>query len=612
MLTPTLQSSFLPNLDCIIATTFLIFQVSSTHTLGTRRVATMPLIYSIRLSRTLPNLPIVEEDVETESVDSTGGGAPLYPPAPPPPSPNPAFRDLEEFGITVPRQRNPSSVSSGTTLVADAAHRSLSSPVRNNHGDNDMDGAIGDHHGHRHEDDGFNELRDHFAAQMATPLDPTTASFEPTGARFAQPPNRFGGGAHQLNHNHQNGNGGPMVVAQNGHVNGNGMQMQDQMYQQQPQFAGNANFVVAQQAQPPEAMQHTFPQQPDAMQHTFPVQQPDAMQHTLPAQLPAANMHHQQSQQQLMPTFPQGGPAYQPAPQQQQQQHTFPVLAAQNENGGYTVQPQGLTTQPPQQQQPLTGGGMQTPGRHGEGSSTGRFTPGTYRFTPTQGSNASSETTRSPASAVITGYPPSTEPRSFAPRTNGLAPREPPPRFALQVAPAPAQQQQQQQQTVTHPQYSAPVEAVVQNQVHQLDDGGGRVGPSQQEQQQHQHGAALQHTFPSSQVITSNFDNVDPFRTVELSSVIQPIEPVSNALVVQVHPVPEYVRNQRSKELNELTAGPKALPTIEMALHPDYFPFMEGPRNAQPCPTWGVVKIKNVSHASSHPYFPPQYKAAPH
>lgn len=482
----------------------------------------------IRLSRTLPNLPMVEED--TESVDSTGGGAPLYPPAPPPPSPIETYRELEELGIPVPRGHNhghsQSSVSSGTTLVA--TNRSVSSPIRNL---SDHVDVFGDHH-----EDHNDNRRDHFAVEMATPLDPTTASFEPTGARIVQPPNRFGG-ANQLNYNNQNADGGPMVVAQNGDGNGNGMQMQQQ-------FAGNASFVVAQQ---PQAM------------HTFPV-----------VQLSTANMHQQN--QQLMPTFPQG-PVY-------QDQHTFEPLAAPNQNGGYIVQPQGFTNQQPQQQT-----GMQTPRDHGEGS-TGRFTPGTYRFTP-QGSHVSPETTRSPAS-TMTGYPPSTEPRSFAPRTNGLGPREPPPRFALQIAPASTQQ------TAAASQGHAPVQAqaLVQSHVHQ---DNGSVGRSQQ------HGA-LQHTFPTSQVVTTTSDNddrgFDPFRTVELSSVIQPIEPISNALVAQAHTVPEYLRNQRSKQLNELTAGPNALPTIEVALHPDHFPFVEGPRNAQPCPNWGVVKIKNVSHAA--------------
>lgn len=444
--------------------------------------------YRFRLSRTLPNLPLVEEDVE--SLDSTDGGAPLHPPAPPPPSPSPSHRNHEEVRNNVSRRHNhgdsQSSVSSGATLVATG-----SSPLRN--------GMID------HQD---SNQREQLIAQMATALDPTIASFEPSSA-CVQLNNQFGG-ASQLSYNH-NSNGAPMTFAENGVVSG--------MQQLQQQPVGDIIFAASQ----PQIM------------------------HTFQAQLPTANMP--QRDQSLMPTF-QDGPVY-------QSQQIYQPLSGQNQNG-FNMPPESFV--------------MQTPHGGGEGS-TGRFTPATYRFTP-QSSNASPGL-QSFASST-TRFPPSTEPRSFAPRTSGLVPHEPPPRFVLQT-PGPV---------------STP--APLHNQMHSENGSTNSL----------QHGGC-QHTFPSNQTITGDSGNdghdFDPFRTIELPSVIQPIEPISNALAARNHPVPEYLRNQRSKQLNILTAGPNALPSIEMALHPDNFPFIEGPRNAQPPPNWGVVKIKNVSHATLLP-----------
>ncbi|KAK1987412.1 hypothetical protein LZ30DRAFT_645993 [Colletotrichum cereale] len=51
--------------------------------------------------------------------------------------------------------------------------------------------------------------------------------------------------------------------------------------------------------------------------------------------------------------------------------------------------------------------------------------------------------------------------------------------------------------------------------------------------------------------------------------------PPQNAVGLYGAPVPDYVRAQRSVELNRLTAGPTGLPTAQVALHEANFPFVE-------------------------------------
>lgn len=423
-----------------------------------------------------------------ESVDSADGGGVFFaPPAPPPPSPNLTSREVEQFGISVPRDLNQgsarSSMSSGTTFVADEV-----SPHRND--------AI-DHHN-------VEQYRHLIAHLEMSSLDPTTASFEPASSHFG--PDSVFGAANQLRYS-QNANTNQMAFAENGNGTLNGMQ------------------------------QRQFQQQPQSM-------------HTFPLQTPVADI--QQQGQALMLTFPQEGSTNQPQP-------LYQAFSSKNQNhqAGPNMLSQLFAVQTPQQ-----GGG--------EGS-MGRFTPATYRATPQQTTSTSSSTFSPDTS--LTGYPPSTEPRSFAPRTSGLNPSVPPPRFALQI-PAPAQH------ALVHvPQQPS---ATIQRRAQRSNSVDG-------------------HTFPANLATQVNSGHnvlsFDPFRTIELPRTIEPVETISHALVEQTHTVPEQIRTLRSKKLNELTAGPKKIPTIEMALHPEYFPFMEGPRNAKPSPNYGVVKIKNVSCA---------------
>jgi hypothetical protein len=58
-------------------------------------------------------------------------------------------------------------------------------------------------------------------------------------------------------------------------------------------------------------------------------------------------------------------------------------------------------------------------------------------------------------------------------------------------------------------------------------------------------------------------------------------------------PVPAEIRAVRSTQLNQLTDGLTGMPTQEVALNPESFPFMETTTQAAPV-GHGVVKIRNV------------------
>ncbi|EAQ90009.1 hypothetical protein CHGG_06628 [Chaetomium globosum CBS 148.51] len=58
-------------------------------------------------------------------------------------------------------------------------------------------------------------------------------------------------------------------------------------------------------------------------------------------------------------------------------------------------------------------------------------------------------------------------------------------------------------------------------------------------------------------------------------------------------PVPAEIRAVRSTQLNRLTEGPTGMPTQEVALSPESFPFMETTTQAAPV-GHGVVKIRNI------------------
>lgn len=60
-------------------------------------------------------------------------------------------------------------------------------------------------------------------------------------------------------------------------------------------------------------------------------------------------------------------------------------------------------------------------------------------------------------------------------------------------------------------------------------------------------------------------------------------------------PVPDYIRDQRSMELNRITAGPTGLPAVNVAMHQANFPFVEPASRPSNVLVRGVIKIGNVS-----------------
>lgn len=203
-----------------------------------------------------------------------------------------------------------------------------------------------------------------------------------------------------------------------------------------------------------------------------------------------------------------------------------------------------------QQQQQV----VATPMRSGGGSPYGQSTPA-----PPASVYSSPGGTATPAQYTLSpSYRGRTDPRITDPRAN--ISNEPPPRFDLRT-PVPVHQQ-------------------VYNNVISPSSAGAHLSPR---------GATASPGHSS-----SNNSVVDPFNGPALPSVIQPIEPQS-AMVLHESSVPVQIRNMRSKQLNELTAGPNGRPRPEAALDATNFPFLESARNAQPTTHCGVVKLKNVS-----------------
>ncbi|KAG6355554.1 hypothetical protein INS49_003516 [Diaporthe citri] len=238
-------------------------------------------------------------------------------------------------------------------------------------------------------------------------------------------------------------------------------------------------------------------------------------------------------------------PQAQPSPK-----HTFPqgaARSAQYSNQSLPFQPQNNVVMQ-QQQQAAT-----TPVRSVAGSPYGQSTPAP----PASVYSSPGATTTRAQHMVSPSYRGRTDPRSYDARANVST--EPPPRFDLHT-PVPVHQQ-------------------VYNSVISPSSAGGPFSPR---------GATASPGHSS-----SNNSVMDPFNGPALSSVIQPIEPQS-AMVLHESAVPVQIRNMRSKQLNELTAGPTGRPRPEAALDASNFPFLESARNAQPTTHCGVVKLKNI------------------
>lgn len=111
-------------------------------------------------------------------------------------------------------------------------------------------------------------------------------------------------------------------------------------------------------------------------------------------------------------------------------------------------------------------------------------------------------------------------------------------------------------------------------------------------------GLDLTHSSPSSSVY-------DPFTSSPANRAIVPYftgggipSSISQGSVVQGQAL--SIEAQRSSQLNELTNTPSGYPSINVAMDPANFPFVDGPRQGK-SQNFGVVKLKNVRFLISLP-----------
>ena len=199
-------------------------------------------------------------------------------------------------------------------------------------------------------------------------------------------------------------------------------------------------------------------------------------------------------------------------------------VAYEQGRDGYDTRPVGIpasATYPVLQQNSVysshqTYGSPAQSSRHGDGS---------------QGTSV----TFSPEAARIINF---TEPRNYAPRTNGRPiTQEPPPKFGLGIVAHGTDQQLRSQDPF-------------------------KSGPGSET------ALSVQSPPPVTAVVPYN----------------QYVPPAA----------PMAMPPQRSELLSVLTNTPTRLPLLETAMSPTYFPFVEGPRLAHTV-NHGVVKLKNVS-----------------
>lgn len=136
-----------------------------------------------------------------------------------------------------------------------------------------------------------------------------------------------------------------------------------------------------------------------------------------------------------------------------------------------------------------------------------------------------------------------------------------------------------------------------------LSNSNGRNGlyeaPSASQQQNECHDTMLCGHTGALTIMPPAFndDNVgrDVFSNDHLSSEIVPLEDPAEAFALSQSTVPIAIQRQRSRQLNILTCGPNQCPTAAAALSDDNFPFVEGARMAQATPTYGVIRLCDVS-----------------
>lgn len=161
-----------------------------------------------------------------------------------------------------------------------------------------------------------------------------------------------------------------------------------------------------------------------------------------------------------------------------------------------------------------------------------------------------------------------TEPRNFAPRAGDARMSMPPPAFNL-----------------------------------------GRQGPNKAHNESHNESQYRESHYNESQYKESQYraPDADPFMSpphknanshnISQALMLPSVPEESHMAVVTRQmaygPVPAEIRAVRSDQLNRLTDNPMGLPTQDVALDPDNFPFIESTTQAAPV-GYGVVKIRNV------------------
>ncbi|KAF7544436.1 hypothetical protein G7Z17_g9954 [Cylindrodendrum hubeiense] len=94
----------------------------------------------------------------------------------------------------------------------------------------------------------------------------------------------------------------------------------------------------------------------------------------------------------------------------------------------------------------------------------------------------------------------------------------------------------------------------------------------------------------------------DPFISPQANKAVIPCFvgsglPSSTSYGSLVHVPVQTVESQRSGKLNELTNTPSGYPSVEVAMDPANFPFVDGPRQGK-SQSHGVVKLKNIPFAT--------------
>lgn len=245
-----------------------------------------------------------------------------------------------------------------------------------------------------------------------------------------------------------------------------------------------------------------------------------------------------------------GGPVYQqPAPTALPPMNSFPQVPVQN---GINAQHSAYNLY---NGNAHYGGNAQYNGQYpGNAQYTGMGAPIGLLTTSASQNNMLSPPTSAATSESQETF--STEPRNFAPRSTEPTTTgpPPPPQFSLPATPMPVQYQAQ-----VLPQQIVPYQGQLQN------------------------------------------GHSDPFTVAPIPEGIQPLQTnptqASNALTLYSNPVPDHIKALRSAQLNKLTSGPTGRPTLEVALDPKTFPFIDSPRLAAAA-NHGVVKLKNVSQLS--------------